>query len=152
MFYRPFCKSTKRTDTLDSSNIRQNKNLQTEAIDLDYSFSIGSFRRFAERPIKHPFLNPFRRCYKRINISWVMKLSSYISSISRLLSNKKRERKMRSSNIFALKRCGCVCEVRPPKNWSARTCACEPRSGRARCVRAKQKTVATQPLDIYDIE
>jgi hypothetical protein len=37
--------------------------------------------------------------------------------------------------------------VRPPKNWSARTCACEPRSGRARCVRATQKTVATHPLE-----
>ena len=64
MFYRPFCKSTKRTDKIDS-NIRQNKNLQTEVIDLDYIFPIGSFRRFAEWSIKHPFLNPFRRCYKR---------------------------------------------------------------------------------------
>ena len=33
-----------------------------------------------------------------------------------------------------LQRCGCGCEVRPPKNWSA----CQPRSGRARCVRAMQ--------------
>ena len=36
--------------------------------------------------------------------------------------------------------------MRPPKNWSARTCACEHRSGRARCVRAMQKTVATHTL------
>ena len=69
MFYRPFCKSTKRTDKIDS-NIRQNKNLQTEVIDLDYIFPIGSFRRFAEWSIKHPFLNPFRRCYKRNGKDW----------------------------------------------------------------------------------
>ena len=50
--------------------------------------------------------------------------------------------------MFIYKRCGCGCEVRPPKNWGARTCACEHKPGRARCVRATQKKVATHTLHI----
>ena len=42
----------------------------------------------------------------------------------------------------------CGCEVRPLKIWGAHTCACAPKSGRARCVRATQKRVATHTLTI----
>ena len=42
------------------------------------------------------------------------------------------------------KRCGC--EVRPPQIEGAHTCVCVPKSGRARCVRATQKTVTTHTL------
>ena len=33
-------------------------------------------------------------------------------------------------------------------NWRCAHCACEPKSGRARCVRATQKKVATHALEI----
>ena len=48
--------------------------------------------------------------------------------------------------MLIYKRCGCGCEVRPPQIGGAHTCACAPKSGRARCVRATQKTVATHTL------
>ena len=44
--------------------------------------------------------------------------------------------------------CGFRCEVRPLQIGGAHTCACAPKSGRARCVRATQKTVATHTLPI----
>ena len=46
--------------------------------------------------------------------------------------------------LLIQKRCGC--KVRPPQIGGAHTCACTPKSGRARCVRATQKTVATHAL------
>ena len=42
----------------------------------------------------------------------------------------------------------CGCEVRPLQIGGAHTCACAPKSGRARCVRATQKKVATHTLHI----
>ena len=48
--------------------------------------------------------------------------------------------------MLIYKRCGCGCKVQPPEIGGAHTCACEPKSGRARCVRATQKTVATHTL------
>merc|ERR1719189_3521910 len=48
--------------------------------------------------------------------------------------------------MLIYKRCGCGCEVRPLKIGGAHTCACGPRSGHARCVRATQKMVATHAL------
>ena len=42
--------------------------------------------------------------------------------------------------------CGCGCEVRPLQIGGAHNCACGPKSGCARCVRATQKTVATHAL------
>jgi len=54
--------------------------------------------------------------------------------------------KVSSKFDFEQKRCACGCEVRPSWNEGAHTCACELKSGRARCVRATQKTVATHAL------
>lgn len=48
--------------------------------------------------------------------------------------------------MLIYKRCGC--EVRPPQTGGAHTCACALKSGRARCVRATQKRVATHTLVI----
>ena len=41
--------------------------------------------------------------------------------------------------------------LRPLQIGVAHTCACALKSGRARCVRATQKTVATHPLSIFKI-
>ena len=46
--------------------------------------------------------------------------------------------------FFTQARCGC--KVRPSWIGGAHRCAWAPKSGRARCVRAIQKTVATHPL------
>ena len=48
--------------------------------------------------------------------------------------------------MLIYKRCGCGCEVRPLQIGGAHTCACALNSGRARCMRATQKTVATHTL------
>ena len=48
--------------------------------------------------------------------------------------------------MLIYQKCGCGCEVRP---------VCAPKSGRARCVLATQKTVATHTLDnmyLYKID
>ena len=51
--------------------------------------------------------------------------------------------------MLIYKRCGC--EVRPLQIGGAHTCACAPKSGRARCVRATQKMVATNNLPIRGV-
>ena len=43
----------------------------------------------------------------------------------------------------------CGCEVRPLQIGGAHTCVCAPKAGRARCVRATQKTVATHTLFFF---
>ena len=48
--------------------------------------------------------------------------------------------------MLIYQKCGCGCEVRPLQIGGAHTCVCAPKSGRARCVRATQKTVATHTL------
>ena len=48
--------------------------------------------------------------------------------------------------MLIYQRCGCGCKVRPLQIGGAHTCACAPKSGRARCVRATQKKVATHTL------
>ena len=40
----------------------------------------------------------------------------------------------------------CRCEVQPLQIGGVQTCACEPKSGRARCVRATKIKVATHIL------
>ena len=58
-------------------------------------------------------------------------------------------------NVEKMLMCGCGCEVRPLQIGGAHTCACAPKSGHARCVRATQKTVATHTLEnifIYEMK
>ena len=45
--------------------------------------------------------------------------------------------------------CGCGCEVRPLQIGSAHMCVCASKSGRARCVHATQKMVATHALHTF---
>ena len=48
--------------------------------------------------------------------------------------------------MLIYKRCGCRCEVRPPQIEGAHMCACAPKSGCARYMRATQKRVTTHTL------
>ena len=50
--------------------------------------------------------------------------------------------------FFFYQKCGCGWEVRPLQIGCAHTCACAPKSGRAMCVRATQKKVATHALGL----
>ena len=57
------------------------------------------------------------------------------------------EKRLKSAEKFSIyQKCGCGCEVRPLQIGGAHTCACAPKSGGARCVRATQKMVAIYTL------
>ena len=54
--------------------------------------------------------------------------------------------------MLIYQKCGCGCEVRPLKIGGAHMCARAHKSGRARFVRATQKTVATHTLKIISAQ
>ena len=96
------------------------------------NFCLKNYSRTSFFVLEHPFL------------LWSI-LSCFITSYSVIEHPKNVEK------IVIYQKCGCGCEVRPLQIGGAHMCACAPQSGRARCVRATQKTVATHTLEICHV-